>query len=418
MILIFGNNEISLRLFPMMAFFGTLLFTFRVGKVLFNAATAFLSTAFVSLLPAMLLYSVEVKQYMVDACFTMLLFYLIVSLDLKNKSHLALIAVIGSIGILFSNVAIISLCACSIYLIVKTFRTSKNYFSLLPIMTWVFAFVFYYLQFVRHHPSAAHMKTYWADYFMPMNPFSSSFYTFLWSAIKDVYGNMLHLGDTWIAAFTIALISIFFMIKKKKTLQTLLLISPLIIHLTLSAFKLYPFNGRLILYLVPITALPIAYGIMSFSAFISSRKYLTWFPYFISALPLLLLFIALKKFPYEKEELKSTLGYVNGAGELVPLYVYHGAEHAMKYYMANGDAKLYKPIFGAAHLENPEAYLEEIRTIGDNYWIAFSHDCVTEKYGSEEKYIINTLSKSGAHIDTIFQTTGSKLIHAYYLPNN
>jgi hypothetical protein len=97
--------------------------------------------------------------------------------------------------------------------------------------------------------------------FVPKNPFTLNFLFFVYTKLRSTFGELLsfwYVGEfSLILLNLLGLWNLFF---KTKVKLGFLLLLPVLIHLVLSYFKMYPFDSRLILYQVPFILVVCAFG--------------------------------------------------------------------------------------------------------------------------------------------------------------
>jgi uncharacterized membrane protein len=420
---LFGNTDWSMRIYPMLLFFvSILLFYFTALRIFKSKIFGLFITAFYSLSPIILSYSIEVKQYMSDVTFGILiLLSTIVYIDNNNKQKWVIIALIGAISIWFSNISIILLFTSGLYLIYKTHHSEeKKYLEIVKVLVlWIISFVIYYLLFIHDHPIRPVMVNFWnkAGAFLPKDILSFEFYYSLAFKIKSLF---TLLGESkvmilWIISF---LLGLYYLVKEKREFL-FLLIFPIIVHLFLAYLQIYPFSSRLILYLYPSLLIVIFSGVFYLVSFFNRNQQKLLFYLF----PLFLLFnlfmIIKLGFPIEKEEIKKSMSYLNSKlNEEDEIYIYYGASKAFKFYkgsyplISNTDDK--NIIFADEHRENWPQYEESVLKINNSVWILFSHiHRVKNKESlSEEEYILNLFRKNGYEIIEAQKHKGSSIYYA------
>ncbi len=137
-----GNADWTLRIFPIVSFFLSIFLIYSVTqKILKNKLFGLYTAAFFATSLFMISYSSEVKQYMTDVTFGLLILLATIIYNengFKNKWWLYLLIGIGSVW--FSNVSILLLFSSGLYSIYKThYSIEKKYLRLVIILSiWVF----------------------------------------------------------------------------------------------------------------------------------------------------------------------------------------------------------------------------------------------------------------------------------------
>lgn len=410
-----GKNEYALRLFPLLSFFVSIpLFYLFLTRLLVDRTVASISTAIFSINRNLLDYSSEVKQYSMDVAWTLMIGYLSVSLEWRTKSALWTYAAVGSLAVWFSNVSIIPLATSGLYVIYTEAYRRRNYRVLVPILTWLVSFGIYYAAFIRDHPLKDYMIQYWQGSFLPLSFFTAEPFVFLAKATSQLY-RLLGFGPLWPVSFAISLAALAFWVKHRKYSYLYICLFPVGAHLILSGLKLYPFAGRFLLYVAPLTIFMFASGLCVLFEFV--KKKIAWLPRLAMIIPVLALFYPIVlKFPIEKQEIKQSLDFIHeNIRSDDSVYVYYGASHAFAFYEKTsriGDIAKHPIIHGRWHgLENTP-YDRELSDLRGRVWLLFSHVIRPASGDSHERYMVDFLLRDGAELLAEQKFTGSSV---YYL---
>ena len=201
-----------------------------------------------------------------------------------------------------------------------------------------------------------------------------------------IFGGLLS-NIYWIG-FVLSVIAFISFLIKKKIKLIILLVLPIIFHLILSAFQLYPFSSQVTIYLIPLIIILISFGFNIILAFIPKLNN----PIFAILIPLIL-FVQFfsQKFPFEREEIKDSYNYVkNNISQNDKIYVYFGAVPAFNFYSNINIFNLTNDIIiGKNCRANIEMYKNDLMNLEGNIWLIFSHDRDYEK-----AFILNHMSDS------------------------
>ncbi|MDJ1499733.1 glycosyltransferase family 39 protein [Xanthocytophaga agilis] len=399
--LIFGNNEYALRLFPLLCFLASIpfyyLFTYKLtnDQKIALAATTFFSISFF-----LIKYSDEVKQYSTDVFFCVLIYHTTLHFQSDKAKSFIVYTLTGCIAVWFSNVSVIILFTCGLYIMHQEIYKKRQFRSMIPIVFWTASFATYYLLFIHNHPTQKLMVTFWKDAFLPLNPFSKNFYIFLFNTVKGIYSELISYFPLWPIPCILSTTGIWFLLKKKNCIILYLLLFPLFTHLLLSGLKLYPFFNRLVLYLVPLLILLYILSLCEVFEWINaSYKKL---PEWLLLVPIVIILGPLAvKFPFTKEEINKTLDYVKAHSKTNDhIYVYTGAIPGLEFYQKTRRDTLTNPlIYGTNHRDQNAAYDAELTKLKGKVWLIFSH--IYEYAGpthTEETYMIDFLLKHKAII--------------------
>jgi hypothetical protein len=355
--MILPNSEYGLRLFPLLCFWGSIYFFYQIAGKLFNNIFALIiALSFFCFGHYFIYYSSEVKQYISDVFVLLCTFYFILKDYKKDTTKYYLLGIIGVLAILLSNVAPVILFTCGLYLSYEYFLHKKT--KILPLLivfsVWLIAFLMYYRFFIYEHPLGDAMKSYWssADAFFPLNPTKANFYVFLIKKVPTRIFSPLFFMDyergLWIRWIVVSSMALFFitgiikLIRNKQIGQIILLCMPLLLHLILSALYLYPFERRLILYVIPGIIIVCSLGFDCVTNVIfqknEGRK-----QYFM-IIPLLFFLFLFSDFPVKTHDVKGCIKYVqkNSKAEENNIYVGYSQAITFKYYNDKGfvDSKL------------------------------------------------------------------------------
>lgn len=420
-IILFGVHDWALRIYPFLSFLFSLILLFKINQKLFESKIiSLISCVFFITNLSIFYYSNEVKQYSSDVLVSLLLIYTYISnADLKSKKEILFTSLVGAAAIFFSNTSIIILVTIAACVLNNFFKrtTSKNFNKFVPLLIWLFSFTFYFLFFIKDHPTKKFMVDYWSarKAFPTENIFSPEFRLFVFRKIKMLFSSFSEFGNTWIFFFALFLLGLYFIYKKEKRL--IFLIAPLFIHFILSICKLYPFETRMLLYAIPIISTFISFGLFSIVNIISKRTNLK-IGYIIPILPFVLLISLSFTCPVKKEEIKPCLQFANqhiSNGE--KLYVYYMANPAFQFYRNEYSTigKSSSVVIGNWHIHgcgksflglklNNVQYIdnEELVRLKGRFWLLFTNVSESSYFKvngfSEDQYIINSIIKRGGRI--------------------
>jgi hypothetical protein len=310
---------------------------------------------------------------MSDVFVLLCIFYFLLKDYKKEKNKYWLLGIIGMLSIFLSNVAPILLFTCGIYLLCDNFSQLKK--RIIPLFTvsaaWMIAFLSYYCFFIHNHPLQEFMVKFWSNEgaFLPSNPFTLDFYVFLKKVPGIIFYAVFTLNDSkiqtkivvmgMILLFTAGIITL----AKRKNVKILIISCiPLLLHLLLSSFQLYPFARRLFLYTLPGIILVCSFGfdyilnIMFPKPKIEKLK--------LYALVSFMSIICLQLFvrlPIRKEGLKECIKYVQNnanADESICYFIYDSMVCQFQYYkdigVVNNELNVIKPSDFERYIGNNE----------------------------------------------------------------
>jgi len=419
-IIVLGNSEFALRLFPLVAGILSLFLMYKAVKKYLRGTSVYIAMALVCLSSALIYYSSENKQYASDALFTLVLLLAVFPClqdGAKPKSYILLTAA-GLIAIWMSHPAVFVLAGIGIVLIILPLlkKDWKNIlWPFLICLFWLMNLAFLYLFSLRSTAANKALNPYWKISFMPILPWNN------WGWFGTFFEGILqHFDLPFIAVSAVLLLVGCISIFLRNWRSGLVLILPTVAAMLASGLRLYPFRGRLLIFLLPIVFFFIAEGIERIRGTLAN--YNRFVASFIgAALALLLLaqpvVIAIDglKNPNMREHIRPIVEYVSHnkrAADVV--YIYYGAKPAFLYYAPFYGFKDSDYKVGVMARSEPEKYLKDIDTLRSNerVWFVFSHVIGNGKINEEQYYIIR-LNEIGRKIDE-FSTPGA-IVYLYDL---
>ncbi len=343
-ITLFGNSDFILRLFPFICGISSLFLFYYMAKAYISAAAIPLALFFFAISNSLIYYSSDFKQYSSDVTITIILFLLVayIHTNALTSKRLSLLAMVGIVVVWFSHPSAFILASIGGYLIIF-YGFKKQWLSMLSIigisLTWLFSFIIMYLFTMSGGLETSgigeyllHLWVSW-DSFMP-SPFSEVGFNWLLHAYFRMfnYPGSLNMAQMVGIIFIIGCITM--LITRKSAL--FLLILPIFITLAVSFYQKYPFNGRMILFLLPSFYLIVAEGITQIQIKLFALPKATIF------IPItqVILAISLINYPiyhhHKVQEIKPILEYIQkNKLDTDTIYIYHWAEPAFRYYAAN-----------------------------------------------------------------------------------
>ena len=339
-ILIFGNHDYVMRLFPLFAGILAVYLVYKIARASFGTIGLFALSMF-SIGWWLVHYSSELKQYMSDITVALLLVFLAgrcLKEEARAKDFLTL-GVVGAIVIWVSHPSVFIMVGIGLALVLEKF-TRKEYVSWIWILGiglgWVASFGLEYLVSLRHIVADGYLINYWKKNYAPWPPWSDkswfvdTYYTFLFFAF--------HRADNLMALITLSLTAIgtlSLLIRDRKT--ALLYISPFVVTVIVSMLQRYPLQNRFMLFLVPFALFLMTEGFRGIYRLVAK-----WSPKFAAAFSsVLVLGVVWQIAPitYEKAisgegaDIRAVLEYVseNRRQEDI-LYVFHSSDPAFHYY--------------------------------------------------------------------------------------
>jgi len=267
---LFGPTEYAVRLPSILAGLLALYVFYLVARRVTTGLSAVLGLALFGLAGHAIYYAAECKPYAMDVAVVLLLTWL--ALDTEDRDTVSWLRSVGlglagAAAIWVSFPALFALAAMAVVQGVRSLaqRDGKRLLRLLPAYAcWGASFVVLLLVCVmpvRNAPTMSYLDDYWhfGYAFMPLPP--TSFEELRWFKTRFfMFFNMtggFDLPGLAAFAFLVGCLSLFLRNQRAFWLLTL----PVFAALFVSAFELYPFHGRMILFLVPCQMILVAEGI-------------------------------------------------------------------------------------------------------------------------------------------------------------
>lgn len=419
---VFGNNEYALRLFPFLAAIASLFIFYKLAqKCLQSQQAVIVALTLFSTVHIWLQFATETKQYSTDVAIAVLLYFTLIGIE-RQKLQIRQIlkfGIIGAIAVWFSHPAVFVLAGIGTsYLLISLLQKKISLsLKLLAIYSiWISSFCISYIVSIRNIASNQSLFKSWAG----RDTFPTSIWDFNWlfNAFVEFFHIPLGLPDLFlgiaIVAFLAGCASLF--LRQKAILLTLL--APIVVTFFAAYLQKYPFNGRLVLFLIPFFILLIGEGTVAIRR-VSPNKILRK----VSTLILILLLVPpigtaayLIFDPYTKQEIKPVLGYMRSHQQLGDtIYVHERAEYQFKYYANRYEYQEGDYILGIDDLDRQDGQgisaIEWRRYTSDfeklrgkqRVWILLSH---MRRWEDEQERVLAYLDGIGKRIDA-FEKDGA-----------
>ena len=268
LVLLLGNSEYILRLFPLLAGIVSLFLFYHVARRCIQKEGAFIAVGLFSLSGHLIYYSSEVKQYSSDATIALLLLAVTIYIISKKFTNLSIVlfAAIGGLAVWFSLPSVFVLagigCTMSLFsMIRKEWRTNNK--LLITYFIWVLSFVIFYLIYSSNiSANLDKQQSFWDSNFMPFPPVSISDLKWFGKTFFDIFKSPLSIPLPGLGALSFLLGAVSIFLRDKQLF--FILLSPVFFALFGSALHLYPFTGRLITFIIPFILLFIGEGVVFF----------------------------------------------------------------------------------------------------------------------------------------------------------
>ncbi len=287
----FGNHELVLRFWPFCAgLAGVFAFDALIRKICVPAARTLALALFV-FSSSLIYYAGELKPYSIDVLATILLVLMAVPFPPQSLTwgRAARMGAAGAVSLWISNpsvfiLAAIALCQGVPVVTARQYRLLK-YWALTWLL-WAASFgVLYWVSF-SGMASDAVLFNMWKNSFMPQPLWSVASLRWLKEALTAFFMDPVGQGSAGVAALVFAAGAVALARKDMKFLGALLL--SFFFTLLATALHVYPFGGRLSLFLVPLILIILAEGVVFLNSFLKPP-----FRVFAVVLPAMMLFPSL-----------------------------------------------------------------------------------------------------------------------------
>jgi|WetSurMetagenome_2_1015567.scaffolds.fasta_scaffold02935_9 hypothetical protein len=277
-VVLFGNTDIILRLFPFICSIASLLLFYKVSNLYLSRQASLIALAFFSIAESPIYYAVEIKQYGTDLFVT--LFLLWVTFYIKQSplkiSKAILLAVSGSIVIWLSHPSIFLLTTIGLYLSFFYIqqKEKKSLFYLIGIYSlWLCSFLGMYFFVMGGGLQKSMPTSQWFFYFWELEKaFIPYDFLFGWEWLSSHYFELFKFPVGFSSLNKVAgflfLIGCFYLLKMKQIKILFLCTIPLILVLIANYFHQYPFPvnhliaSRVLLFLIPCLYFVVAEGVV------------------------------------------------------------------------------------------------------------------------------------------------------------
>jgi hypothetical protein len=314
---------------------------------------------------------------------------------------LVLFAAVGACLVWFSFTSPFVLCGvgCAVAAAELHKRRYGNVISLTFVgVAWLTSFLVYFLTITRHSVANRELTSFWANYFAPLPPRSFWDVRHLIDLSLDPFKDPIGLMGVGLG-LVLWLIGSLSLLKQKPLVAGICLL-PVAVTLLASGLHLYPFSGRLLIFLIPLLLIPLANGAVSLRSGIDDKATLA------TAVGVLLMGPLFGINDLLKSPQRSGIRDLNVAvaSRLAPgdvVYVYYKAKRAFDLYKDRLNANDAKVVYGSRYVLDGDSYLADFDSLGrpSRAWFLFSE--VRLYSGNEEQIMIDDLDRRGTRLDDI-----------------
>ncbi|HET7456823.1 MAG TPA: hypothetical protein VFJ74_04145 [Gemmatimonadaceae bacterium] len=265
-----GPTELALRLFPLLCgIAGMFLFALVAGRTLDRRAAVVALTTFVLALP-LIRYSAEAKQYGADVAASLVLTLGALDLGRRERPSVGRCAAWGLAGVAlvtFSQAAVLVMAALGALLVARWLlargdddRRSRRHPALVTVPIWGAAALAALVVAKRSMTpeTDAFMHAFWRDGFLPRPVTVASAAHWIASRPLELlaHGTMLRYPLPWVYS-VLVLVGVVALWRRNRW-TALVVTAPAVVTLGAAIARQYPFDRRLILFLLPALLLAIA----------------------------------------------------------------------------------------------------------------------------------------------------------------
>lgn len=380
LVVLFGNNEYALRVFPLACGILSLWLVYRVAYLATESRSVATAVLFLFAFSRCFVYfSTETKQYSSDLLVSLVFYFLLFS---KSPSRNGRLLFFSLIAVWLSNIGVVMIATTGFaFLLEQLHRRKVDYRQWMVVAAGLAWFVVYFLLFIKGHEVGETMEEYWEQHFMPTDPTNVKLWVWLVQHIVGNYstflGTNIHLDDYYraVVGTTTGALAVLGIIRwynsEDRKDWMLLLIAPVVIHLGLSALQLYPFNGRLILYLAPSFIIISVYGWVGIYKNLRHFLIVRWLH--VSWALVFIVFIGVW-WPIRLEETKDCIRYVN-SNRCQPLIAYAAAVPAASYYGQSSYSLSSGKLAEGLALDSAwrASDIDQALTQSDSVWVLAAH---------------------------------------------
>jgi uncharacterized membrane protein len=420
-ILNFGESEYVLRLFPFLAGILSLFLFYGVARRILTLRGATIALGLFAISEPLLYYSSELKPYSSDVAIALGIYLLgLVCIEKESRfiPSLFLLSIAGAILIWFSYPAVFSLAGVGIALTLYCLKTQKwqhvAWLSL-PGCFWLGSFALNYFTTLVLSQTPRMVKD-WIENnaFMPMPPVSVEDLMWFPTTFFHMFRNPGGLSFRGLAVFCFVIGWVATFSKKRYAFYMLTL--PFFFTLLASGLHKYPFQGRLLLFLVPAMMIFIGEGVDRIMTLARPTGRIVW----VSLCVLLFLVPVQKAISnllnparMDREEVRPVMTYLSQHYQKGDrLYLYPPSKAAFEYYAKRFGLEEVKYQRGMGSRNNWNKYVDELKGLrgNDRVWILFSH--VENRHGiDEEKFFLFILDSIGTQVESFIRTGASVYLY-------
>jgi hypothetical protein len=416
LIVILGNRDYILRLFPILSGLLAIYLVHRIvldyfGKVGIFALLMFALSSWQSF------FSSEFKQYGSDVMVALLLVYLSLRClrEEPQVRDFIWLGIAGVITIWISHISVFILAGSGLALAFEKYALKKRIpFIWLLVLgaAWLASFGIDYLVALQHTAANKYFHSFWMKSFLPLPPWSdipwlvNVYYKFILITLNGTDTSMDHMVPILAIIGSLSLFA-------RRPGMAMIVTFPFIMTLIASAWQKYPLSYRFMLFLVPLTFLLMAEGIGRIYSFLA--KWQKHAALVLCGIPVaIMLFLPAQnaitgfRHPSTVAEIKPVMSYIEEnkeQGDII--YLHYRSVPAFTYYAPFYHLNSETVIAGVDRQDPKKAidrFFTDVKDLrgNDRVWFILSEitecgDCE----GDAQEFFKNYLDENGSMLDSV-----------------
>lgn len=416
MVAALGSSEYALRLFPLLCGIGGLVIFARLAGNILEGWAAPFAVGLFALGSPFVFFSSQAKQYSSDTAASLLVTSAAIWMQ-RHPDHIRRGVVLGTIGACVVWVSqpaffVVAGVGASMAAVALLDRQRSRLGPLLTVeIMWGFSLIVAAVIALRtvSPMDRSYLDWYWEGGFWPIPPRSRADLLWPWHQLTWAFGAFGSgprrtnggLNYPWSPVFLVIMLVGYVALWKRRRNVALALAAPALLALAASAFQLYPFTGRLVVFLTPSFLLATAAGAHSLLAAWPKRlEFAT--PALLAVLGGAPVYAAITALPPERiEHIRPIVASIATRRERDDaVYVYYGAGQAWLYYAPRFGLATSDVTVGRCSAGDPRAYLRELDRFRGRprLWVVATHLI----RGTAELELLNAyLDAMGRRLDSI-----------------
>ncbi|MEO8624669.1 MAG: hypothetical protein ABI625_26540 [bacterium] len=363
------HSDVSLRIVPLAGSIASLFFMRAVARRALGGIAVPLAVGALAVGLPHIVFAGQVKQYSTDVTFALALVLLVARLldsGEPSVSRYVLAGATGFVAVWFSNPAVLvvtGLGAALALLVLQGKITNRGRVIGFVLLPWIIgAGAASLIAMVTVSPATmAFMKEYWDNAFAPMPPRSLHDLLWPWQALVGLFGMPWGFRYPVAPVFVVLALAGFVLLWRTRRDLTLLVLGPILVTFGVAAVRVYPFEGRLVLYLTPFLLLAVAAATTGLATWIGARV-----PYVGAAVVLLVSLASLEPVienrpTYRLQEMRGLLDWV--ASQRRPgdaVFVWYRAAPNVQWYRERTGIAASDIVEGGCWLTEPRNFLRDL----------------------------------------------------------